>query len=523
MAFDDGSGPALYVGGSFDQAGGLPAANIAKWDGTSWSALGSGVTSANWASVQALAVYDDLTGSGPALLVGGKFSDAGGTSAINIAKWDGTSWSALGGGVGAPSSLTWVEALTVFDAGTGPSLFAGGSFNVSSAVPAGNLAQWGCASPQGTPAPWSEDFDDPSVYSPGQDPTQPSTGGWESWDLEPLTGAQIRTTRALSAPHSLFIGGAADTVQRLTATSGKLRLVGHVYVPTAPGPDQLSQVMSLLAFNVFNHNGPKNRSLELAFTPGGTVRFLGGTNNGVSFSGLPNQWAELQLEIDLAGDTCQVYYGPPGSRVARGAPFQWSQGVSGNGAVAVACLDLYANNQTLAPNPGGGVYFDDFQFADLSAFTPFCTAKSTLICGAADISATGTPSATATSGFVVQAEDVRGCRAGLLLYSNQPSVPGVSFGGPGNGLLCVSAPRRAGPIDSGGTSPVFCDGVFSIDMNRFHTLSWSASGCSPAPGQNGPAGFLGSAGTTVHAQMWGRDSPQTGQVLSDGLSWVVGP
>ena len=30
-------------------------------------------------------------------------------------------------------------------------------------------------------------------------------------------------------------------------------------------------------------------------------------------------------------------------------------------------------------------------------------------------------------------------------------------------------------------------------------------------------------GTTVNAQMWGRDSIATGQVLSDGISWVVGP
>jgi hypothetical protein len=29
--FDDGAGPALYVGGNFLTAGGLPASNIARW------------------------------------------------------------------------------------------------------------------------------------------------------------------------------------------------------------------------------------------------------------------------------------------------------------------------------------------------------------------------------------------------------------------------------------------------------------------------------------------------------------
>jgi len=40
--FDDGSGPALYVGGSFHTAGQAIAQNIARWDGSSWSPVGGG-------------------------------------------------------------------------------------------------------------------------------------------------------------------------------------------------------------------------------------------------------------------------------------------------------------------------------------------------------------------------------------------------------------------------------------------------------------------------------------------------
>ena len=157
--------------------------------------------------------------------------------------------------------------------------------------------------------------------------------------------------------------------------------------------------------------------------------------------------------------------------------------------------------------------------------TTFCTAKTALVCGPASIGATGAPSATATSGFVVRAQPVRGCRSGLLLYSNQPVQPGAAFGGPGNGLLCLlgTGLRRAGPMDSGGTSPLACDGILTIDVNQFQTNNWVAGGCNPPPGQNNPAGFLGNMGTTVRAQVWGRDSIATGQVLSDGVSWVVGP
>ena len=157
-------------------------------------------------------------------------------------------------------------------------------------------------------------------------------------------------------------------------------------------------------------------------------------------------------------------------------------------------------------------------------FTGFCTAKTTLVCGPANISAAGTPSATASSGFVIEAGPVRGCRPGLLLYSNQPTQPGVSFGGPGNGVLCLAGTglRRAGPVQSK-TSTQQCDGIFAIDMNQFNTSNWEASGCNPPPGQSNPAGFLSAMGTTVNAQFWGRDSIASGQALSDGIGWVVEP
>ena len=118
--FDDGSGAALYVGGSFTNAGGVAVSNIAKWDGSSWYVLGTGITGG---TVKALAVYDD--GSGPALYAGGTFTSAGGAPAINVAKWNGLTWSALGGG-----PLYDVTSLAVYDFGTGPSLYSAGGHSI---------------------------------------------------------------------------------------------------------------------------------------------------------------------------------------------------------------------------------------------------------------------------------------------------------------------------------------------------------------------------------------------------------
>jgi hypothetical protein len=142
--FDDGGGPALYAGGTFATAGGVPAHSIAKWNGSTWSALDSGLDP--W--VGALTAFDD--GSGPALYAGGNFTTAGGVAANYIAKWNGTSWSALGSGMGGVNP--YVYALTVFDDSSGPALYAGGGFWTS---PAGDsyLAKWGGCS--ATVSPWT--------------------------------------------------------------------------------------------------------------------------------------------------------------------------------------------------------------------------------------------------------------------------------------------------------------------------------------------------------------------------------
>lgn len=131
MVFDDGSGPALHAAGRFTTAGGSAANRIARWDGAAWSALGSGLT-ANSAplspGVDALEVFDD--GSGPALFAGGEFTVAGGTPVGRIARWDGSSWSSLAGGV-TTNTLSYtpsVASLEVFDDGSGPALFVGGDF-----------------------------------------------------------------------------------------------------------------------------------------------------------------------------------------------------------------------------------------------------------------------------------------------------------------------------------------------------------------------------------------------------------
>jgi hypothetical protein len=119
----------VYAAGRFSTAGGVPASRIAMWDGATWSALGSGITGFELDSVDALALDDNGV-----LYAGGDFSVAGGTAASGIAMWDGTTWSALDSGMDGR-----VRALAVDGSGI---LYAAGSFSSAGGVAAANIAAW---------------------------------------------------------------------------------------------------------------------------------------------------------------------------------------------------------------------------------------------------------------------------------------------------------------------------------------------------------------------------------------------
>ena len=121
------SGSTLYAGGDFTSAGGIAANCIARWNGSSWRGLGSGMGGQFGGNVSALAV------SGSTLYAGGQFTTAGGNAANQIAQWNGTSWSALGSGVN-----NFVYALAV----SGSTLYAGGAFTTAGGNAANGIAQW---------------------------------------------------------------------------------------------------------------------------------------------------------------------------------------------------------------------------------------------------------------------------------------------------------------------------------------------------------------------------------------------
>jgi len=142
--YDDGTGPALFAGGAFND---LNRVHMARWKpGVGWSRmpdpgypLASGCQ-VNGGWVEVLAVHDD--GTGPGLYAGGRFGAAacfsGNVGSNKIIRYDGTGFHSLAGGV--DNGL--VDTLCSFDDGTGPALYVGGSFTSIAGVPFHGIARW---------------------------------------------------------------------------------------------------------------------------------------------------------------------------------------------------------------------------------------------------------------------------------------------------------------------------------------------------------------------------------------------
>lgn len=170
-----------YVGGSMSFAGTLPISNVARWNGSTWSALGGGIGDASAASTDSVRAFAQWNGpihafgmfsqtgtavtngvarwngstwqalidptdatqitgevyatatNGTDVYVGGAISQVGDLAVNNIARWNGSAWSAVGAGVNGP-----VNAL----AHDGATLYAGGDFSLAAGQTASNLARW---------------------------------------------------------------------------------------------------------------------------------------------------------------------------------------------------------------------------------------------------------------------------------------------------------------------------------------------------------------------------------------------
>lgn len=122
----------LYAGGYFNTIGGVSTHCIARWDGSQWYALGNGMDNLDY--VRALSFDSSWN-----LYAGGEFATAGFVVANNIAKWDGSDWYRLGSGVVQGGSDEPVKTISTDRQGN---VYIGGHFIVAGDDTVNHIAKW---------------------------------------------------------------------------------------------------------------------------------------------------------------------------------------------------------------------------------------------------------------------------------------------------------------------------------------------------------------------------------------------
>jgi len=182
--------------------------------------------------------------------------------------------------------------------------------------------------------------------------------------------------------------------------------------------------------------------------------------------------------------------------------FAWSVDLSGTGLISGATHD-----DGLALNAGAGYVFN---IAGPSI--NYCTAGFSAAGCQALLSSTGTPSATAASGFTVTASGVEGQKDGLFFFGTNGRQ--ANSWGSGTSFQCIVPPVLRSPLNTGNGTTGICDEVLSRDLNTL----WCPS--CPKPTKNPGAGTL----TVI--QLWYRDPLNTSNQttsLSDALEFTVCP
>jgi len=156
---------------------------------------------------------------------------------------------------------------------------------------------------------------------------------------------------------------------------------------------------------------------------------------------------------------------------------------------------------------------DDLTFLPVtpcSSAQVYCTAGTTTNGCVPSISASGWPSAAASSGYALQVQQVDGQRQGLIFYG--VSGPLAAQWGLGSSFLCVKTPTQRMPVSNSGGAAGQCNGALSIDWR-----AWTSAN----------AGALGTpftAGDMVYAQGWFRDPAASKATnLSNALSFALCP
>ena len=204
-------------------------------------------------------------------------------------------------------------------------------------------------------AQWCENFD---TYSSGS--TIAGQGGWELWCIGG-SDALVSSNFARSAANSLRIGPGADVVQRIAGVnSGQWTFTFWTYYPSSASGEGWINVMNNYAAGCASGAFTNDMWSTATIFGFGLVQPWG--TSGVPASLITDQWVEYRLEVNLATDTFDEFYGT--EQMMFGAP--WSSNVGAGGLVAIDAVDIFSD----ASGGVDGMYFDDISLVEAGASCP---------------------------------------------------------------------------------------------------------------------------------------------------------
>jgi hypothetical protein len=311
LALASSSGGPLAAG-NFTALGGQPVNRVARFDGSQWQSLGGGIDSPG-AVVRAVIEHQGQ------VFAAGNFSSAGGVPCNNIARFDGSSWHPLGAGVDGT-----VRALASFQG----VLVVAGAFAQADGQPIANVAA----------------FDGNTFLPLGGVALPPVFDLAQSDDQLLAAAGSVYSCPAEGFPAGDWQVFGTPDVDQVAAI--RVEIVGGRFFAAGPwnNPTCLSTTLACLAVAEFEHgawevfhfdNGtPILASLSLGrsdstlFVSGGSIQFLPGGNivaeqistapvvTSVNPFSVP--WYKqnsLQLKV-----SCQVTGAPATLRIGTGAP-----------------------------------------------------------------------------------------------------------------------------------------------------------------------------------------------------------
>lgn len=232
----EGPDGTIYAGGDFSAMGGVANTKcIAKWNGSAWSAMGTGGVAAT-TQIRALM----WNAASTLLYVGGNFTDIGGSGADYLATWNGSAWAV----VGSAAALNGNVYALARQPNSSLGMYVGGAFTNAGAVAAADyIAAWSGSAYTALSTGMDSDVDALVVLSNGllyAGGAFTTAGGvavtynavWNGAGFQPIgTGfnATLYSIGDIAGP-SAYFGGAFSTAAGFTLNDGLVLYNGTNFV-----------------------------------------------------------------------------------------------------------------------------------------------------------------------------------------------------------------------------------------------------------------------------------------------------